>query len=274
MAPRVLSLFDGAAQEVVVPEAGAGLASYDLIEADRRTPLFRPCRDLSPSQPFELASNLLLPWSNRISGGGFLFAGKFHPLAPNLPGEPYPIHGNGFSSGRDVEAAAAASVELSLTSSGPGVFRYAARASYALRSGALTMGLTIVNLAAEPLPFGLGFRPWIVRTPETLPRAKAQWIALETSDHPPSGTERVPSRPEWDFGAPRELPSGWINNAFLGRDGRADVVWRDRKLALEIIAVSPLNVCIVYSPSDKADFICFLYLLRARHAPGRRAQCA
>jgi aldose 1-epimerase len=74
-----------------------------------------------------------------------LFAGKFHPLAPNLPGEPCPIHGNGFSSAWDVEAAAAASVELSLNSSGHGVFRYTARASYALRSGALTMGPAIVN---------------------------------------------------------------------------------------------------------------------------------
>lgn len=256
-ARRVITLFDGAAEAVVVPGLGAGLAAYDLVEADRRTPLFRPCKNLSRWQPFDLANNLLLPWSNRISCGGFSFAGKFHPLAPNLEGEPYPIHGNGFFRTWTVEAVAAASVELSLTSNGPGPFRYAARAAYALRSGALTMRLSLVNLADEPLPYGLGFHPWIVRTPETLLRAKADRIALETSDHLPSGTAPVSSRPDWDFEAPLKLPSGWINNAFLGWDGRAEVIWLDRKLALDIAADPPLDVCIVYSPSDTADFFCF-----------------
>ena len=133
----------------MVPELGAGLASYDLVDAGGRTPLFRPCRELSDAHPFELANNLLLPWSNRISGGGFHFAGKFHPLAPNLPGEPYPIHGNGFSSAWTVEAAGPAGVELSLASDGPGPFRYAARPSYQLDAGALAIGLSIVNRAAE-----------------------------------------------------------------------------------------------------------------------------
>ena len=131
--------------------------------------------------------------------------------------------------------------------------------------------LSLVNLADEPLPFGLGFHPWIVRTAQTLLRAKSEWIALETSNHLPSGTERVSSRPEWDFGSPRELPSGWINNAFLGWDGRADVIWLDRKLALAIAADAPLTVCIVYSPSDKADFFCFepvTHPVDAHNAPG------
>jgi len=72
---------------------------------------------------FDLASILLVPWSNRISGGGFTFAGKSHPLQPNLPQEPYPIHGNGFSSAWSVEDATATSAELSLMSEGPGPFR-------------------------------------------------------------------------------------------------------------------------------------------------------
>jgi galactose mutarotase-like enzyme len=45
-----------------------------------------------------------------------------------------------------------------------------------LQAGALTMRLTIVNLAVEPLPFGLGFHPWIVRAANTQLSAKAQWV--------------------------------------------------------------------------------------------------
>ena len=44
---RGLKLNDRVAEDVVVPELGAGLAAYDLSEAGRPTPIFRPCRDFS-----------------------------------------------------------------------------------------------------------------------------------------------------------------------------------------------------------------------------------
>ena len=270
-APRILTLSDGAAEVVIVPELGTGLASYDLVGAGARRPIFRPCRNLSGVRPFDLACILLVPWSNRISGGGFPFAGKFHSLQPNLSGEPYPIHGNGFSSAWSVEKTTATNAELSLISDGPGPFRYSARASYALNAGALTMRLSVVNLAAETLPFGLGFHPWIVRTPETLLQARAKRFALETKDHLPSGQAEVASRPDWNFAEPRRLPDGWINNAFLDWDGRACVHWPDRKLALELAADSPLGAYIVYSPSREADFFCFepvTHAVDAHNAPG------
>ena len=134
MTPRVITIADGVAEAQIVPGLGAGLASYDLLAAAERTALFRPCRDLSRAGPFDLANNLLVPWSNRISGGGFHFGGAFHRLDPNLPEEPYPIHGNGFSSRWSIERSASDSAELSLRSEGPGPFRYEAHAAYAWRT--------------------------------------------------------------------------------------------------------------------------------------------
>ncbi|MBV8107640.1 MAG: aldose 1-epimerase [Hyphomicrobiales bacterium] len=256
-APRLVTLADGVAEATVAPDLGGGLASYDLVGANGRAALFRPCRDLSQAGPFDLANNLLVPWSNRISGGGFYFGGRFHPLEPNLPGEPYPIHGNGFSSPWSVESAAAERVELLLTSNGPGPFCYIARATYELDRGALTMGLRLRNLAAEPLPFGLGFHPWLVRTPVALLQAKAERVVLENSGHLPAGEAPVASHAEWNFASPRALPAGWINNAFLGWDGRAAIVWPDRKLALDVEADAALSTYIVFSPAAGADFFCF-----------------
>ena len=193
VAPRLVTLSDGFAEAAAAPELGAGLVWYDLLGAGGRNALFRPCRDLSRAQPFDLASNLLVPWSNRVSGGGFHFGGRFHRLAPNLPDEPCPIHGNGFSSVWSVEEAAPDSVVLALTSNGPGPFRYQARATYALSAGALSMRLWLSNLAPEPLPFGLGFHPWLVRTAATLLQAQAERVGLENGDHLPAG-ERLSIR--------------------------------------------------------------------------------
>jgi aldose 1-epimerase len=153
-------------------------------------------------------------------------------------------------------AASAAAIEAALPLRHD-AFRYAARVSYALSAGALTMRLSVVNHAAAPLPFGLGFHPWIVRTPKTLLHARAKRLVTETSDHLPSGEAHISSSPDWNFAEPRSLPDGWINNAFLDLDGRASVHWPDREFALEVAAEPPLAVYIVYSPSHEADFFCF-----------------
>src|ERR1700733_11182074 len=97
--PPLVTLGDGVAEATVAPDLGGGLASYDLVGAAGRAALFRPCRDLSRAGPFDLANNLLVPWSNRISGGGFHFRGRFYRLEPNVDGEPYPIYGRGFLRG-------------------------------------------------------------------------------------------------------------------------------------------------------------------------------
>ena len=256
-AANALTINDGVAEAVIVPELGAGLATYDLVGPSGRTHVFRPCHEPLRARPFDLALNLLVPWSNRISGGGFHFNGRFHPLASNLPGEPFPIHGNGFSSLWVVGRATADSADLSLRSNGPGPFRYEACASYSLTAGALGVRLSVRNLAPEPLPFGLGFHPWIVRSKATLLMAKAGRVIMETHDHLPAGEAPAASRAEWNFAAPRALPSGWINNAFLGWDGRATVLSPGRSLELEVEAGPPLSTYILYSPSDEADFFCF-----------------
>ncbi len=155
MMPRV-TIADGIARAVIRPDLGAGLERYELLSP--AVPLFDSAPRSGPA-PFRLACNLLLPWSGRISGGGFSFGGRFHALAPNLEGEPCPIHGNGFESVWTVQHAGTGSVRLNLESDGPGPYRYAATVRYALGAGPLTMALSITNRAAVALPYGLGFPP-------------------------------------------------------------------------------------------------------------------
>lgn len=254
-----VTIADGTSEVVIVPDLWAGLASYDLLVDGGRQPLFRPCRDLVRAQPFDLASNLLVPWSGRISGGGFRFGGRFHSLDPNLEGEPLPIHGNGFSSPWTVVEAAGAQAVLTLSSNGPGPYRFEARVTYTLDAGALTMSLAVTSHAADPLPHGLGLHPWFPRTPGTTLQARAAIVTLEDSRHLPAGQVPVASRKDWDFSEPRQLPGAWINNDFSPWDGRAEIVWADRALRLVVdTGRDPrLTTFILYSPASDADFFCF-----------------
>ena len=254
---EILTISDGIAEAAIVPELGAGLAWYDLVMAGRREPIFRACRNPSEAHPFDLALNLLVPWSNRISGGGFAFEGAFHRLEPNLPGEAFPIHGNGFSSMWTVEDVQPSSAALALKSLGPGPFRYASRVTYKLEGGALTVRLSARNTGRKALPFGFGLHPWLPRTAQTQIQAKSMRVVLEDSRHLPAGDVDIRSRQDWNFETPRRLPSAWINNAFLGWDGHAAIHWPDRALSLEISTDPALQTYIVYSPASDANFFCF-----------------
>jgi aldose 1-epimerase len=251
------SLSDGIVEAVVRPDLGAGLARFDYVARGKREALFRPEPEGGATQPFELANIILVPWSNRVSTGGFSFGGKRYVLEPNLPGEPFPIHGNGFSEAWEVTGRSATSAAITLDSVGPGPYRYAATLTVAVAAGGLTMSLSVENRGNESLPFGLGFHPWLPRTPTTLLRAAADAVWEEQEDHLPAGDHPVALPPEWDFRTAKSLPRGFINNGFVGWEGRALVTWPERALQLQIEALSPLTTYIVYSPSATADFFCF-----------------
>ncbi|MEP9386437.1 aldose 1-epimerase [Mesorhizobium sp. KR9-304] len=253
MTTRTIVIGKGDLRAEVVPSLGAGLARFDFAG----TPVFRPWPPGGSGDPFALACNLLMPWSNRISGGGFHADGIFHRLEPNLPGERYPIHGNAFHSEWAVGATAPDSVTLNLESDGPGPYRYAGEVSYTATELSLTIGLRIVNQASLTLPYGLGLHPWLPRTAGTLLQAPAAAVCLETHDHLPDGFEPLSRHPNWDFSQPSPLPGEWINNLLAGWPGQARIVWPDNAMELRIEASTPLEFYLIYSPSGDSGFFCF-----------------
>ncbi|MDB5563047.1 MAG: hypothetical protein JWN11_2465 [Hyphomicrobiales bacterium] len=251
------AISDGVVEAVITPAMGAGLRRFDYIARGMREPLFRPEPEGGARRPFDLASIVLVPWSNRVSGGGFSFGGTRYPLEPNLTGEVFPVHGNGFSSAWQITEQSRRMAVLTLESTGPGPFRYAAELAYGVGGGRLTMSLDVENRGDATLPFGVGFHPWLVRSPETQLLAPAQAVWLEDERHLPLGDRPTTIPSDWDFATFGPLPAGFINNAFTGWNGKASTVWPERGLRLDIEAAPPLSDFIVYSPGAAADFFCF-----------------
>lgn len=254
---RPLLLSDGLLSAVVRPELGAGLARLDYVTEAGPQALLRPEPPGGTTDPLSLGMQVLVPWSNRVSSGGFSFRGRRYELPLNVKAEPFPIHGNGFSERWEVVTASAAAAALRLDSVGPGPFCYRADLTYAVGSGTLGLELTLRNTGPETLPFGLGFHPWFVRSAATVLQAGASAVWLETARHLPAGPAPVPLPAEWDFTHPAPLPKGFINNGFVGWNGQALVHWPERRLQLRIEASPMLSTYILYAPSAEADFFCF-----------------
>jgi len=246
----MLTLTAGKAVAQILPDMGGGLAGLWL---DGR-PVLRPWSGNRDDGPFALACNLLLPFSNRISNGGFTFQGLHHPIAPNLPGEGFPIHGDAFQrvwTHHTTPDTAA----LTLTHGTIGPYDYAARAHYILTAHALTITLSLTNRAAQTLPYGIGLHPWFPRDAATRLqfRATGQWP--ETALHLPATQTPAPLIPNpWHHPAP--LPDAWINQGFSGWDGHALITQGPAATSLHLTTTG-LTTALLYSPSTTADFFCF-----------------
>jgi aldose 1-epimerase len=239
------------------PSLGGGVARFDVLREEKRVEVFRGCPEGETDDPGKLGLYVLVPWSNRISGTGFTFGGVFHSLTPNIADEPCPIHGDGWLASWRVSHNDGRRLRLEHEAHALGPYRYDATLDYTLETNAMTIRLTATNRATLVLPFGLGFHPWLPRTPGTRLQVDAESVWLEDARHLPVKRVPVKSCPDWDFSSSRSLPAGWINNAFTGWNGRATIIWEDRGLTLDLEARSPLSTFILYSPSADAPFFCF-----------------
>jgi aldose 1-epimerase len=254
---ETLRLAAGSLVAEVIPSLGGGVARFDLLRGKQRVEVFRAWPQSGTDDPNKLGLYVLVPWSNRISGRGFSFGGAFHELLPNAQGEPCPIHGDGWLSSWHVSSKSDRRVRLEREATGPGPYRYGAVLDYALDADGMKISLAATNLALMALPFGLGFHPWLPRTPATQLMARAKSVWREDSRHLPTKPASVIECPDWDFSSFRSLPANWINNGFVGWNGQATIRWEDRALALDLEAFPPLTTFLLYSPSADAPFFCF-----------------
>ncbi|MBD9638634.1 aldose 1-epimerase [Ensifer sp. ENS07] len=241
----------------LIPALGGGIGRLDVRHPSAEwIPVLRPWNGRVEDGPFELGCNVLVPFSNRISHGGFEHGGAFHPIPPNLAGQPFPIHGDGFQRCWRLLARNGETVELECDGA-IGPFRYRARQVFTLWPEKLDIKLTVHNMSGQPLPFGIGFHPWFPRNVGTRLQFSAAEVWLEDREHLPTGRRKLCEVPDWNFGDGRALPDQWINNAFGGWAGEAVIMQGDGAASVRISASDNLGYALLYTPNADADFFCF-----------------
>lgn len=272
-------LDDGRQRLGLVPGMGGSAAAWLLhppADPDRRHPavpfhLWRPW--FGDADPFTLASLPLVPWSNRVSAGGFEEQGRFHPLQPNRAGEACPIHGEGWLQPWDVTVHDHQRLEMRLVSDRfmDSPYRYLATQTYRLLPDGLFQELTVTHLGATPLPYGLGQHPWLLRAPGTRLQADVSGVWLSHADRLPR--EHTTGLGDWDLRKGIDAHGPLIDNAFTGWFGPAVIDWPDAGWSLTVDTEHPGDgACLLVFRPEAGPSFCVepvTHPVDAVHLPGQ-----
>ena len=160
---EVVRLRQGAYELEVCPGHGGCITAF----RHRGRDLLRPAsaRYFAAGDAQEASSFPLVPFSNRVADARFGFRGRTYQLAGNSLPEPHAIHGDGWQSPWTVAAVARHRVVLDLAHRTAGTpLDYRARQTLALGDRGLAATIEIANAGPHPMPAGLGFHPYFVRS--------------------------------------------------------------------------------------------------------------
>ena len=261
----------------LLPALGGGVAAWQLDRPSGRVDLWRPWDGVRPDA-YTFASFPLVPWSNRISGGGFEHDGRFHAVAPNRAGEPYPIHGDGWLQPWQATREANAGVVMTLASDrhAGNPYRYEAEQRFTLVDGGLDQTLSVTHRGPGSLPYGLGLHPYFLRPPGTRLRAEVTGVWLSGSD--PLPTEHTTAfPPTWDL-HDCDVHGPLIDNGYTGWSGEGHIDWPSHGLRLTLTIPEWFEVghdaggyCLLYRPphGEAFAFEPITQPIDAFHLPGR-----
>lgn len=206
------------------PSIGGSISAFQWVGEDGAAPILRKCHD-PLENVLDGASFPLVPYVNRIRGGRFTFRGREVRLAPNMPGDASPLHGQGWLNAWRAEEASDRRAVLGFRHEpGQWPWAYEARQEFALDERGLSVRLTCRNTGIEPMPCGLGQHPYFPCGPQTLLDTRVSYVW--TIDEHVLPVERVPAEGRFDL---RRRPAcgqgldhgfdGWGGLAWMGDPG-------------------------------------------------------
>jgi aldose 1-epimerase len=197
----------------------------------------------------------LVPFGNRIEGNCFRFEGVEHALLPNTT-DPLVLHGDGWLQRWTILQQTQESVVFHYRhrAGRASPFAYDVTEAIVVENDAISLSLTVTNLASQRLPYGLGFHPYFARTPQMRLFADATRCWSERENHLPGRPSPLPA--DLDVLTGTTLPPRWLNNAFDGWDGKARVKWPENSIAMSLTTDAGFSHFVLYSPSAESEFFC------------------
>ena len=200
------------------PAVGGAIEAFEWIDGDVERPIMRHCEG-SLRRVLDAASFPLVPYVNRIRGGAFSFRGREVRIAPNMAGDPSPLHGQGWLNPWTVEQVTDRIAALNYHH-GPGEWPWAYEATqqFTLDERGFSLTLTCRNTGREPMPCGLGQHPYFPCGPET--RIDTRVAEVWTIDEKVLPVDRIPATGRYDL-RDRLVCGQGLDHGFGGWGGEA-----------------------------------------------------
>lgn len=233
------------------PSIGGAISRLSHVGKDDPRPILREGH--SPLQNvLEAASFPLVPFVNRVRGGSFTFRGRTISMAPNMAGDPSPLHGQGWLNPWKVAQAGEDSASLSYRHEpGEWPWSYTARQELRLDGPVLDLTLTCRNDSSEPMPCGLGQHPYFPCTAQT--RIDTGVAFAWTIDEQVLPLAKVPATGRFDLND-RAICGQDLDNGFEGWTGQ--VIMSDPEWPFELELSSPqARFFQIFSPSAGGFFV-------------------
>lgn len=205
----------------------------------------------------KLAGFALAPFCNRIEGASFTYEGAPVRVPRNWPPDPaIAIHGLAWQRPWVVERRSEQGLELIQNVDESGVdFRYAARLTYDVTAEAARQTISIRNEGERTLPFGLGFHPYLRRTPKaSVAFAADGWLEPDARCFPL----------RWQpLAGDLEARTGCLVEALRGTDAtftgwarQAALSWPELGATLMLRASATAKALHVFVPGDGRQALC------------------
>jgi aldose 1-epimerase len=252
----LITLSAGDARLELAPNAGGSVTRYWSERSGTVHEWLRPATRewRSGGDPYEASALPLVPYSNRIREGRFVFEGRPVTLARNRAPERHSIHGHGWQAAWTPIEVSASTVRLEYRhSAGAWPWAYRATQRLALTPASLTVELALRNESTDRMPAGLGWHPYFPRTPRTTLSAAVAAIWLTDDEMLPARLQRP--TPERDPGRSVAVDEVALDNGFTGWCGRAVIDWPELGARVVMTAEPSLDVLTVYTP-PRRPFLC------------------
>ena len=244
--PDILSLSSGDFSAALSPAAGGSLLYWrhgndDLTRPALEDAVARKAADETSMFP-------LVPYSNRIRGGYFIYWGIRRSVPKNHPVVADPLHGEGWQKQWEV-------VHLAFEHNGKSgfPFAYEAEQDFMLKDNQLIVSLTLTNKGGIPMPCGLGWHPFFPKDDDTVVRFKTKNVWAHESAPPRERPMKTP--PEWQFDKGLKISELELATCFGGFDGKAELIWPSRGRKINMTAYSDFGHVVVWSPAGE-NFFC------------------
>ena len=239
------------------PKIGGSLMSWTENVAGKEIDLMRHAL---PQAGEKKAADMtamfpLVPYSNRIRGGSFVYWGIKRSVPRNHPDVPDPLHGEGWQREWKVVEQLPTQLTIEFEHHGKEGFPFAYKATeiFEVEDNKLIVSLKLTNKGGIPMPCGLGWHPFFEKTTDAIVQFKNKMLWAHEALPPREKPIKVP--PEWAFEKGLNINTVDLDTCFGGFDGKVELKWPSLNRTITMTALHDFGHVLVWTPKGE-NFFC------------------